>query len=470
MQYQKGIHYSYEIESAILGVCLLEKTAIGRTYGIVEADSFYGSGNKEAYGYIREMFETGIPIDLLTAVDFVMNVKKVLEIDSIPVALFLAKKTNEVVSAAHVEYHCYILKRMWIERRLIFITHGGLQLDGDLKDQMSRLYSELSHLNNFSTKKDWYDMEDLMVGLYQHMDEMQKSSGMGVTTGINSLDRENGGFHPGQMIILGARPSVGKSAFIGQMAIGMAKKGVKVGIISLEMGNNEVAARLAAIDTDTDFNLIYRNLIRDEQQKDVWYERVNKHTSRLPIYVTDKTGVNINEIRAKASKLVSKQNLDFLIIDYLQLVTPVEGVKGKSRNRENEVSEISRGVKIMAKELNIPAMVLCQLNREVTKRTGASRYPHLSDLRESGSLEQDADVVMFLHRDWMSGEQFMTDENGQSTEFDADLIVRKWRNGASNLHIKMEFIPAKMMFREKRNQFHHIAPEESRTSDNDEPF
>ncbi len=227
------------------------------------------------------------------------------------------------------------------------------------------------------------------------------------------------------------------------------------GIVSLEMSNIEIAARLAAYDTDTDFHVIYRGLYHDEEQTHRLYSAIGKSTSTLSIYVTDKTKVNIPEIRAKAEKLKSLHGLDCLMIDYLQLVSAIGG--SYTKNRENEIAEMSRGCKIMAKEMNIPVIMLCQLNREVTKRKGQERYPQLSDLRESGSIEQDADVVMFLHRDYLSG--YEQDENGNNTERQADLVVRKWRNGKSNFIIPLDFDPPKMKFTERRTQWQstHIA-------------
>ena len=262
------------------------------------------------------------------------------------------------------------------------------------------------------------------------------------------MDKENGGFQDGQLIVVGARPSMGKSALVSGMAIEMGKKNLVTGIVSLEMSNTEIAARLAAYDADTDFNVVYRGLYKDMDETHRLYSKIGNSTSTLPIWVTDKTRVNISEIRAKAEKLKKLHGLDCLMIDYLQLVTPIGGSYNK--NRENEIAEMSRGCKIMAKELNIPVILLCQLNREVTKRKGQERYPQLSDLRESGAIEQDADVVMFLHRDFMAG--YEVDENGVSTERQADLVIRKWRNGKSNFKISLDFDPPKMKFSERKNE------------------
>jgi replicative DNA helicase len=226
------------------------------------------------------------------------------------------------------------------------------------------------------------------------------------------------------------------------------------------MSNVEIAARLAAIDTDTDFSVLYRGLYQDERQTKEVYNKIGNHTSTLPIYVTDKTNVTIVDIRSKADKLKSLHGLDLLIIDYLQLVDVPEM---SNRNRENEISKVSRYCKIMAKEMNLPVILLCQLNRESTKRHGDQRYPQLSDIRESGSIEQDADVVIFLHRDWMSG--IAADENGNSTEYQADLVVRKWRNGKNNFIVPMDFDPPKMKFVSRETNSTNWKPTETQYFD-----
>lgn len=442
--FKKHFHFSHELEMAILGICMLEKTAFSRTYGLIDDQVFYVTGHGEVYRSMKKMYQDGIVIDIETVIDHLMRVRGIEILDGYNVPAFVCRLTNSVVSGAHVEYHCHIIKTMWMEREIINLTHGGLKFDGDVRGKISEIQVKLQDLNHKATQSDWKDMTELMVNLYQHQSQMEITGGMGITTGFKSLDKQSGGFHPGQLIVIGARPSVGKSALSGQMAIEIAKSGKTVGIISLEMNNNEIAARIAAIDTDTDFNVLYRGLYYDENQRNGIYNRIAKHTSDLKIYVSDKTDVNINEIRAKAMKLQHMHGLDLLVIDYLQLIDSDES---KNSNRENEIRKISRGAKIMAKEMSIPVIELCQLNREVTKRKGVDRYPQLSDLRESGSIEQDADVVMFLHRDYLAG--ILEDENGRSTERQADLVIRKWRNGNANFILPLDFDPPKMKFSER---------------------
>lgn len=443
MNFKKHIHFSQELEQAILGACLLEKSAFSRIYGMVQVESFYFFGHQETFSAMAEMYEGGALIDTYTVVDVLTRKRGFENFHGHNVLHFVTRLTNCVVSTAHLEYHASIVQAMWMDRELTTLTRSASG-QGETRDRIAALQSRLQELNQKTQVNDWKDMTELMVGLYQHQAEIEKTGGMGITTGFKRLDRESGGFHKGQLIVIGARPSVGKSALAGQMAVEMAKTGVKVGIISLEMNNNEIAARLAAIDSDTDFNVLFRGLYADENQRDRIYKRIGSNTSELPIFVSDTTDVNINEIRAKAMKLRHTHGLDCLMIDYLQLIDSNES---KGSNRENEIRKISRGAKIMAKEMEMPVIELCQLNREVTKRTGGDRYPKLSDLRESGSIEQDADVVIFLHRDWMAGIE--QDENGVSTERQADLVIRKWRNGNANFNIPLDFDPPKMKFSER---------------------
>lgn len=465
MNYQQGIHYSYEIENAVLGVCLLERGSFARIYSLLDKDCFYHVGNQVVYETMREMFTGGIPVDLLTVADQMQRIKRMTDLSGDNVPYFLTRITQSVVNGTHLEYHAAVLKTMWMEREVIKLTHGGVKMSGGVRQQIYAIQEKLRSIQEQTLDDDWEDMSTLMVKLYQHQDEMQKSGGIGVPVGYPTIDKENGGVHNGQMVVIGARPSVGKSAFAGAMAMNMAASGKKVGIVSLEMSNVEIAARLAAIDTNTDFKVLYRGLYRDEIETHRVYQKIADSTSMLPIFVSDKTNVNVNDIRAKAEKLKARQGLDCLMIDYLQLIDSPEGF---NKTRENEIAKISRGAKIMAKEMNIPVILLCQLNREVTKRKGKERYPELSDLRESGAIEQDADVVMFLHRDWMAG--FQEDDNGNSTEFQADLVVRKWRNGKTNFIVPLEFTPTQMKFTERKDDFAAHVIWSKPVEQNDNPF
>jgi replicative DNA helicase len=461
MDFKKNIHYSQDVEEAVLGSCLLEGMALGRTYGLIDADSFYFDSHKEIYSAMREMYDESVPVDVLTVTDSLINKRGKEEFYGLDTGFFLTRLTNHVVSTAHLEYHCHIVKEMWRKREVIKLRHKVVE--GESRDMIYDLDAELKKILGADVKKDWHDMEEVMYGLLVHQSDVVSGKKQFVTTGFNQIDRLNGGFYNGQMIVIGARPSVGKSALMGQMALAMAKTGKKVGIISLEMNNNEIAARLSSIETEIPFQRIYRDIANDESLHKKFYQKVSAEMINLPIFLSDKTGVNVNEIKAKATKLKASKGCDCLMIDYLQLVEG--GSSNKQYNREQEVAKMSRGIKLMAQELDIPIIVLCQLNRGVTSRGQNDRYPRLSDLRESGAIEQDADVVMMLHRDYMSG--ILDDGEGGSTEFLADLLGQKWRNGAT-FHLTLDFDPPKMKFSEQ-SQFRKYTPEENNFQD-DNPF
>lgn len=463
---KNGIHHAVDIERVVLGACLLEQTAFGRTYGLVDEQTFYHSDHQAVYGCMLEMYRNSIPIDLRTVWERLTE--KNIRITAPNVAYFLATLTMDVVNSAHVEYHCHLLKKMWRKRELTKLTRSGFDASDDERKQIRQLSNQLSDILGTDVKKEWKTMDELIFDLIVHQEDIKAGKKTFITSGFGAIDRENGGFSPGQMIVIGARPSVGKSALMGKMAIAMAQAANKVGIISLEMNNTEVAGRLAALDTDIEFWKIYRNLFDDESQHKRFYDVVSKKTVNLPIYVSDKTKVDLNEIKAKAAKLKHEHGLDVLMIDYLQLMdSQPDG--NRNYNREQEVSKISRGLKVLFMEMNIPGIVLCQLNRESAGGKGKDRYPKLHHLRESGAIEQDADVVLMLHRDWMVDYKEHTegDKAGLSTEFEADLLGLKWRNGAL-FHLSLDFDPQKMKFSEK--QYSNISRIPAQMMEEEDPF
>jgi len=467
--FKKEVHYNQEMETAIIGQCLYERDALSRTYGIITEEHFYFSANRDVYAAMRWMYDNNLPIDARTVCDILVRKRGFDNFYGYSVGSYLLTSIGHVTSSMHLEYYCHCIYEMWIEREIIKLTYSGPG-EGNGRQKIAELQTKLALLSAGKGEDEWMDMASLILELFKHREKVQ-TQGPGILTGLKSLDQTNGGFMPGDMIVIGARPSVGKSALLGLLAMNMARNGKKVGIISLEMSNAKIAGRLASLDTGVDFAVLYRGLEMDEQYQRQLYHQLANQTARLPIYVSDKTHVSMPEIKAKAQRLIHKHGCDIIFIDYLQLVDSTTG--SKNSNRENEVRQMSRGCKIMAKDLNMPVVVLAQLNREVTNRKGEDRYPKLSDLRESGAIEQDADVVAFIHRDWMSG--FETKEDGSSTEREADLIIRKWRDGEPNLRIPLDFDPPKMKFSERK--VYGYAPvktqnyyENEKERDDEQPF
>lgn len=463
--YKPYLHYNVELEKAIIGVALLEKLAFSRAVGIIEnPEIFYSTAHREIYKAMMEMYKMSLPIDLLTVADYLINRKDTSVLNGSFTPYYLTLCTHHVVSGANVEYHSHIVREMWKRRKVVEIKYSAMEDDGlDPRKNIEEINRALSRLTDTDFKKDWYDMSELMIQLYKHQDEMRLTGGIGVLTGFPTIDKETGGFFGGNMVFIGARPSVGKSALANTIAIKMAKNNKKVGIISLEMSNIEIAARIAAIDTNTDYSIVYRGLQTDEREMQRMYEKITAETVGLPIFVSDKANVNMFDIRGKAERLMSKEGLDVLIIDYIQLI---ETSDSRNSSRENEIGKISRGMKVLAKDLNIPVIVLGQLNREVTKRKGQDRYPVLSDIRESDTLGQDSDVVIFLHSDYMSGHT--EDAAGQSTEGQTDLVIRKWRNAKKDYIVPLNFEGRKMKFTERANMAFDNIP--TYNTDDDAPF
>lgn len=434
-EFKEFVHYDRKMESAVLGCLLIEKFTYERVMGILTIESFYMDANKTVYEAIKKMWDKQLPIDLLTVCQYIVRNMGVESLNGSNVPYYLTTLTNMVTSSTHLEYHCFLIRQLYAEREIVKIKFGSMG-EGDVLERSKRMQDELLKLSQFKITNDWEDMIDGVMELHKHMDIVKDKDLIGVPTGFSKVDFITGGFCGGQVIIIAARPSVGKSALLNAMVLNAATLNYKVGIISLEMPTLQMTARMGAVVSETEFYKIFRNKINDEKERDVVYHGLEK-LSNLPIKITDKTGVNISDIRAKVAQLINRKELDILFIDYLQLVDSESG--NKNYNREQEVAKMSRGLKIMAMEYNIPIVILAQLNREAAKE----KKPQLHHLRESGSIEQDADIVMFLHRDWKVG--VMQDEQGNSTEYQADLILAKTRNGETP-EIKIGFNPSQMRF------------------------
>lgn len=432
--YTKNIDYDLELEASVLGICIAEPSAFGNCYNLLNEECFYGFDHKEVYKGLHTLFNNGSPIDMIILSRYFYD-KRVLSFkENGEITVFIIQLMTGVVSSAHLEHWCLLLRELAAKRLMIEITHSGIK-SGDAFDNAKDIDERLKKIFEIRSTDDWQHISQVAITATQDIESRDRNVIPGISTSISILDKINGGFRPDDLIVIGARPSVGKSAFMGRIATQTAFRGKTVGIISLEMANTPIFTRMVAADSETEFYRIDRNDLGEETQRKHVYNTISK-LAALPIYFSDTAQVDSTDIRAKAEKLKRKNGLDLLVIDYLQLIEPDSD---KRANREQQVSKISRDMKNLAKTLHIPVILLAQLNRAVTEKD----KPQLHHLRESGAIEQDADVVMFLHRDYMTGK--VSNENGESTEYEADLLIRKWRNGAPT-EIKIGFDPKQMRF------------------------
>lgn len=424
--------YDIELEDTIIGAVIIEQTAFARIKGLISKEMIYNDFNADVFEVCSELFDRSSPIDLAILVQECY--KRKLADKYTDLAHRLSVKTNIVASSANIETHCLYLRELYCKRLLIEAKQQA-DTDYDVIKSMDELQEKLKKARELKATNDWQKFNDILLDIRMKISEKAED---GVKTGISELDAIRGGLKPTEVIVVGARPSVGKTAFAGQIALNMARNGHKVGIISLEMSNAQLGMRIFSIISGVEFWKLDRHMINSEAEMDVISDYMDK-SLHLPIFMSEKTGVTISDIRAKAMKLIYKNSLDVLFIDYLGLIEPEQH---KNRNREQEISAMSRGLKLLAMETNIPIVVLAQLNRSVETR-GVGKKPMLSDLRDSGSIEQDADVVIFLHSDYKAG--VLTNSTGGSTEYERDIVVAKYRNGETK-DFKIGFEPKKMMF------------------------
>lgn len=430
-----------ELEEIVLGAVMLEKDAIIEVIDILKPESFYKEEHQKIFGAVIDLFATDKAIDLLTVTEQ-LRVRKQLEEVGGP--LYVTQLTSRVASAAHIDFHARIVQQKFIQRELVRVAseiqNKAFDESTDIHELISFSEGELFKVAEGNIKKEVAKMNVLLKEAIMHIDEASKrDDGLsGIPSGFTKLDRITSGWQRANLIIIAARPAMGKTAFVLSMARNMAVEHKKpVAIFSLEMSSLELVNRLIVSETE-----IHSNKIKNgELNSDEWV-KLNERITTLedaPIYIDDTPAISVFELRAKCRRMKRKHDIEAIIIDYLQLMT---GPPETRSNREQEVSTISRTLKSIAKELNIPVIALSQLNRGVEGRTGyEGKRPQLSDLRESGAIEQDADAVMFIHRPEYYG--FIEDPEGNSLKGVAEIILAKHRHGAIgdvSLRFQGEFV------------------------------
>ena len=417
-----------DLESVILGACLTETTAMVLVGDKLSPEMFYETKFGEIYSALLSMYHSGKAIDLVTVRAELASRGK---LEAVGGAYELVRLAGRVASSAHLEYHALILRQMYIRREMIAGLHTLLASAADesvdLSDALADLHRLAGHLESGAVSNNCLrDMERLMQDTLEQKDKRVENNRNGITgipTGLRELDRLTAGWQQGDLNIIAARPSVGKTAFALHLALAAGRAGKHVLVNSLEMQGERLGDRwLCAQAANVDAGHLKTGLLdAGERQQALEAARL---LSALPVYVDDNPKMSMDHIRSSALLQKSKGRCDLLIIDYLQLCEMKSGQK--NRNREQEVAEASRKAKLIAKELDIPVILLCQLNRECEMR--ADKRPALSDLRESGAIEQDADVVMLLYRPALYG---LTSE--RRSKFPSEglgmVILAKHRNG-----------------------------------------
>ena len=416
--------HSAEAEMAVLGAMLIDRAAIPKVIEILKLDSFYKESHRTIYKGIIGLFNRGVEVDITTLSE---ELRRTGELESVGGSYAIIEITTKVPTAANVEYYARIVLERYIKRSLISVA-GTIMVNAydettDALDEVDSAEAKIFEIAEQRLGKSFMTLKELAHETFSFIMKMRESETQagitGVASGFTKLDDILGGFQPGDLVIIAARPSMGKTAFALSIARNIAVEYKKsVGFFSIEMAANQLMIRLLSAEARVNAHDIRTNRLQKPE--------IAKITSSIdalmqsPLLIDDSATLTVMEIRAKCRRLKAEHDVQLIIVDYLQFVSPP-----KAESREREISIISRTLKQIAKELNIPVIALSQLNRSVESR--ADKRPMLSDLRESGSFEQDADVVMFVNRPEQYG--ILTWEDGSPTEGTAEIIIAKQRTG-----------------------------------------
>lgn len=425
-----------DLEEAVLGAMMLEQDAVTAVIDILKPEVFYKDAHQRIFSAIYRLFNKSEPVDILTVTN---ELKNTGELEIVGGPYYITMLTSRIASSANVEYHARILLQKHIQRELISISSeiikDAFEDTTDVFDLLDRAEQNLFNVSESNLRRGVESMPGLIKQAIEDIESAKNAENQlsGVSSGFMALDRITSGWQKSDLIILAARPAMGKTSFALTMARNIAVQFEKpVAVFSLEMSAVQLVTRLISSESE-----LSSSKLRKGDLKEYEWQQLNTRISSLAnaeIFIDDTPALTIFELRAKCRRLKQEHDIQMVFIDYLQLMSGGGEVKG---NREQEISTISRSLKALAKELNIPVLALSQLSRAVENRPGASGKPILSDLRESGAIEQDADIVLFIYRP----EYYKMDayEDGTSTKDMADIIIAKHRNGATG-EIRLKFI------------------------------
>ncbi len=421
-----------DVEMSVIGAMLLEKEAISRTLEILDETAFYKPAHQIIFNALISLFEKNEAADSITVVE---ELRRMGKLDAVGGPLYISDLTMRVTSAANVEYHAKIVLEKALLRNLISasteITSRAFNEQDDALDLLDEAENKIFQISEKRMKKSFIPMKEAVFSTMEMLESIHGThSGVtGVPSGFTVLDNMTGGFQSSDLIIVAARPSMGKTAFVLSLARNAAVDHDKaIGFFSLEMSSQQLVLRLICAEARVDAHSVRTGRLPEEQWRHL-STRIGK-LYNAKIFIDDTPALSILELRAKARRLRAEHNINMVIIDYLQLM---QGPKN-AQSREQEISMISRSLKALSKELNIPVVALSQLNRAV--ETTTDKRPTLANLRESGAIEQDADVVLFIHRPEKYG---LSRDDGSSAEGVAEIIIGKQRNGPTG-EVELAFI------------------------------
>jgi replicative DNA helicase len=430
MIYGKVPPQAKDLEEAVLGAIMLEKGAFDAVIEILKPECFYVDAHQRIYKAMQSLANKSQPIDILTVVE---ELRFREELDIVGGPYYVTKLTNAVVSSANIEAHSRIVLQKFIQRELIRIS-GEIISDAyedstDVFDLLDQAESKMYEVTSNHLKNNYESIDSVLVKTIQRIEDLRHKNEdiTGVPSGFPSLDRVTYGWQSTDLIILAARPAVGKTAFalnLARSAALSATKSTPVALFSLEMSAGQLVQRILSAESEIHLEKISRGKMEEHEMKQLYAKGIQR-LAQAPIYIDDTAALNIFELRAKCRRLKNTANIGLIIIDYLQLMS---GTGERNSNREQEISTISRSLKGLAKELQVPIIALSQLSREVEKRKDGNKMPQLSDLRESGAIEQDADMVMFLYRPEYY--DITQDEMGDNNRGETHVRIAKHRNGS----------------------------------------
>jgi replicative DNA helicase len=427
-----------EAEQSILGGILIENKAINKVMEILTDDDFYRDAHRKIYNAIINLSERDEPADLITLTN---ELRKMDQLDSIGGASYLASIIDSVPTAANIEYYAKIVKEKSILRRLIQtsteIITQSYEDQGDVEGFLDEAERAIFEISEKRVKPSFYSIRDIVKDSFKTIEKLYEKKELvtGVPSGFKELDQRTAGFQPSDLIIVAGRPSMGKTAFcLNAVQYAAIEKGIPVAIFSLEMSKEQLVIRMLCSEARVEGTRLRTGYLSESDWPKLTLAAGN--LSDAPIYIDDTASLSILELRAKARRLNAEHGLGILIIDYLQLMRG----RWKAESRQQEISEISRSLKALAKELHIPVIAVSQLSRKTEERRDFR--PQLSDLRESGAIEQDADLILFLYRDELYNRSEDNPNRGK-----AELIIGKQRNGPTG-KIELAFLDKFTTFKE----------------------